>query len=286
MHFPSVAAALRHLYSPAGGSLKKLQHTQVTRAAKSNATRDGWAFTMENPSLVNPVVAAPSPSPTPLQLAARPQPLTPFFLAAVRCACCGINICGTKYTCNRCLQVVDEACMQVVGSTVHCFSCTCRACGNELPSHTVECHGCHFRMHPDCTTDGICTRCAERNPPRERAPKARKFNHAWLPTRPWLQYDAVCVLMWCAACRAYPQLGHPVPFVQGTSNFRVWTVQQHQQSGTHCVSVALWQSGGGVTSVIQSCLPTCYKASWHYSVLFIRLCNALVPLHILRGMPS
>ena len=131
---------------------------------------------MENPSLVNPLVAAPSPSPMPSQLAAHSQPLTPFFLAAVRCACRGINICGTKYTCNRCLQVVDEACMQVVGSTVDCFSCTCRACGNQLPSHTVECHGCHFRMHPDFTTDGICTRCAERNPPRERALKARKFN--------------------------------------------------------------------------------------------------------------
>ena len=79
MHFPSVAAALHHLHSPAGGSLKKLQHPSVTRAAKSNATRDGWAFTMEDPSLVNPVVAAPSPSPTPSQLAACLQPLTPFF---------------------------------------------------------------------------------------------------------------------------------------------------------------------------------------------------------------
>ena len=59
MHFPSVAATLRHLHSPAGGSLKKLQHTQVTRAAKSNTTCDGWAFTMENLSLVNPVVVAP-----------------------------------------------------------------------------------------------------------------------------------------------------------------------------------------------------------------------------------
>ena len=176
MHFPSVTAALRHLHSPAGDSLKKLQHTQVTRAAKSNATRDGWAFTMDNPSLLNPGVAAPSPSPTPSQSAARSQPLTLFFLAAVRCACCSINICGAKCTRNRRLRVVDEACMQVVGSTVHCFSCTCRARGNELPSHTVECHGCHFRMYWDGTTDGICTRCAERNPPRERALKARKFN--------------------------------------------------------------------------------------------------------------
>ena len=74
MHFPSVAAALHHLHSLAGGSLTKLQHTQVTRAAKCDATRDGWAFTMEKPSLVTPAVAAPSPSPSPSpsQLGARP----------------------------------------------------------------------------------------------------------------------------------------------------------------------------------------------------------------------
>ena len=87
MHYPSVAAALRHLHSPVGGSLKKLQHVQVTRAAKSNATRDGWAFTMENPSLVNPVVAASSPSPTPSQSAACPQPPTPFFWLP-----CGVRV--------------------------------------------------------------------------------------------------------------------------------------------------------------------------------------------------
>ena len=75
MRFLSVAAALRHLHSPTGGSLTKLQHTQVTRAAKSKATCDGWAFTMENPSLVTPcggcsitvaiAIASSSPSLTP-----------------------------------------------------------------------------------------------------------------------------------------------------------------------------------------------------------------------------
>ena len=51
MHFPSAAAALRHLHSPEGGSLTNLKHTQVLRAAKSNATQDGWAFTQEKPSV-------------------------------------------------------------------------------------------------------------------------------------------------------------------------------------------------------------------------------------------
>ena len=130
MHFPNVAAALRHSHSPAGGSLRKLHHNQVSRAAKSNATRDGWPFTREEPPSVTAAVAAPSPSPSPLQPGAAPRSPTSFFPVAVRCACYAANICGTKYTCTRCHQVVDEAHMQVVGPPVHCLLCTCRACGN------------------------------------------------------------------------------------------------------------------------------------------------------------
>ena len=125
-----------------------------------------------------------------------------FFLAAVRCAYCSITICGTKYTCNRCRQVVHEACMRIVGSTVCCFSCTC--C--EASFHTVEYQRGHFRVHPDCTTNGIHTRCVERKPSLECAPNTRKFKLEWLLTCPWLHYNAVCVLMWCAGCRAYPRL--------------------------------------------------------------------------------
>ena len=83
-------------------------------------------------------------------------------------------------------------------------------------------------------------------------PNARKFSRAWQLTRPWLRYDPVCVLMWCEACRAHPQLGSSVPFVQGTSNFKLFSVKEHENSGTHNVSVALWWSGGRVTSVIRT----------------------------------
>ena len=50
MHFRNVAEAVRYLRSEEGGSLR-IQHTQVTRAAKVNATRDGYAFTFDEPSL-------------------------------------------------------------------------------------------------------------------------------------------------------------------------------------------------------------------------------------------
>ena len=181
-----------------------------------------------------------------------PRPICrPFGFTAVRCACCGANICGTKHTCSTCHRVVDEACMQLVERLVQCFSCTCCACGNELASHTVGCHACHFRVHPTCTTDGVCTRYAARQPVlADPVPKARKFSRAWQLTRPWLRYDPVCVLMWCEACRAHPKLGSSVPFEQGTSNFKLFTVKEHDNSGTHNVSVALWQSGGRVASVI------------------------------------
>ena len=52
-HFPSIAVALRHLHSPEGGSLTKLKHTQVARAVKCNAARDGWVFTHEKPSIAS-----------------------------------------------------------------------------------------------------------------------------------------------------------------------------------------------------------------------------------------
>ena len=67
----------------------------------------------------------------------------------------------------------------------------------------------------------------------EPVSEACKFSHAWQLTRPWLQYDPVCVLMWCEACRAHPQLGSSVPFVQGTSHFKSFTVKEHEEDEGH-----------------------------------------------------
>ena len=105
MHFPNVAEAVRYLRSEEGGCLH-IQHTQVTRAAKANATWDGYAFTFDEPSSL--VVASP---PRSQRTAAGPAPnLSSFGFTAVQCACCGANICGTEQTCSRCHRVVDEAC--------------------------------------------------------------------------------------------------------------------------------------------------------------------------------
>ena len=56
--------------------------------------------------------------------------LASFLLGAMRCpcSCCGANICGTKYSFDRCPGVVDETCITCVGTNVRCFSCSCRAC--------------------------------------------------------------------------------------------------------------------------------------------------------------
>ena len=55
-------SALRYLHSEAGGSLQHLKHTQVARAAKNDATRDGYSFTFKGP--VSTVVARPAATPT------------------------------------------------------------------------------------------------------------------------------------------------------------------------------------------------------------------------------
>ena len=207
--------------------------------------------TLKKPASSSRASAAPPPS------SSRATPsLSPFLLVPVRCASCGANICGTKYSYQRCHKVVDEACMTMVGSTVHSFSCTSRAYGQEVSTPDVECHTCHFRVCPGCTTDGICTSCVERCRPSDPpSPKKPQFRREWLLTRSWLRYEATTDKMWCIACEQYPQLGHSVPFVQGTSNFMLCTLKHHQRSGSHAVSLALWQSGGRVTSVIKTLPP-------------------------------
>ena len=89
MHFLNVAEALRYLRSEEGVSLR-IHHIQVTRVAKANATRDGYAFTFDEQSFF--VVASPALS---QRTTAAPTPnLSTFGFTAVRCARCGANICG------------------------------------------------------------------------------------------------------------------------------------------------------------------------------------------------
>ena len=95
MHFHSVAKVLRYLHSDAGGSLRHLKHTQAARAAKNDATRDGYSFTFKEPaSMVVARLACLQPAATPT--------LASFGLTAVCCACCGANIRGVRHSCTRC----------------------------------------------------------------------------------------------------------------------------------------------------------------------------------------
>ena len=245
MHFASIAEALRYLHSEDGGSLH-IQHTQVARAAKANATQDGYAFTVDDAS--SHVVAFPARL---QRTAAAPAPnLSTFGFTTVRCACCGANICGTKHTCSRCHRVVDEACMQLVERPVQCFSCTCHACGNDLASHIVECHACHFRVHPTCTTDGVCMWCGAREPVSpDPIPKARKFSPAWQLTCPWLRYDPVCVCSYgarravhihslggpCLSCKELPTSNCSVLSVQNRA-----TLSSPNRSGRGCRPCSLY----------------------------------------------
>ena len=174
--------------------------------------------------------------------------------------------------------------MQLVERVVKCISCTCHACGNELASHTVECHACHFRVHPTCTTNGVCTWCAAREPVSpDPAPKARKFSPAWQLTRPWLWYDPVCVLIWCEACCAHPQLATSMPFVQGTFNFKLVSIKEHQNSGTHNVSVALWQCDVHVTSVIRTLPVNLQEGIMALFRIVYRIVQRYAPLTDLEG---
>ena len=250
MHFNNASAPLRYLQLSNRGALTKLAHTQVMRAAKTDGKRDGWAFTVKTRASSADVLVAPPPS------SSRATPsLILFFL--VQFACCRANICGTKYSCQRCHNVVDKACMTMVGSNVQCVVCTCHTCGREMSSFDVECHKCHFRVRPGCTTDGIRTSCAERRRPSTPPPpkNGNSKQSGLLPLRPWLRYDAGKGKMWCRHCQQYPPIGHSVLFVQGTWNLMLCSLKYHQRLGTHCVSLALWQSLGRLMSLIQT-LPT------------------------------
>ena len=192
MHFHNVAEVLHYLHSEAGGSLRPLKHTQVVRAAKNDATRDGYSFTFKEPAPM--VVARP----------ARPQPaatrtLASLGLTVVRCACCDANICGVTYSFTRCNAIVDEVCMARVGTEVHCSACSCRACRRALTAHLVQCRKCNFRVHGESI---LCTLCSPTSPSGGSATmqKPCKFNQKWLVSRPWLQYEYRVVPVQCPRC--------------------------------------------------------------------------------------
>ena len=96
----------------------------------------------------------------------------------------------------------------------------------------------------------VCKVCTPR--PREHPPPAKKERHRsrpeWQAGRPWLQHANG--VMWCAACREYPRPGAQQCWVTGNRQLRRRTVEQHGNSGLHCKSLVLRESGGTSTTVI------------------------------------
>ena len=55
--------------------------------------------------------------------------------------------------------------------------------------------------------------------------------------------------MWCAACRAHPQLSIHLEWIAGITNLKCFKIAKSQKCGTHAVLLALWRSGGRVWHV-------------------------------------
>ena len=62
-------------------------------------------------------------------------------------------------------------------------------------------------------------------------------------------------LMHWAACRMYPSPGGSAERAQGTTNFRASAVKKHERSGPHRVALAMWVSGGEISSALGTPLP-------------------------------
>ena len=63
----------------------------------------------------------------------------------------------------------------------------------------------------------------------------RYFKLHWQVGRPWLQYAKG--VMWCLACKEYPQLGVQQTWLTGNSQLRIRTMIEHQNCGVHCKSL-------------------------------------------------
>ena len=76
--------------------------------------------------------------------------------------------------------------------------------------------------------------------------KQRTFLRKWQHGRPWLGYMEGD--MHCIACRAYPQLGSPREWIDGTRNFRAGALKKHELFGPRNAALAMWVSGGKISS--------------------------------------
>ena len=71
--------------------------------------------------------------------------------------------------------------------------------------------------------------------------------------RSWLKY--INDLMYCAACRLYPQPGGSPELAQGTNKFRALAVKKHERFGLHPVALDMWVSNGRKSSALRTLPP-------------------------------
>ena len=230
-------------------SLWSRRSSQVTRAANKGGTSKGWQFSFEDEIPHPPLVANAPPSSAPAVVSSFFHPIS----SLPTCACCGDKLLGDIVTCTDCHHKVHVLCSQ----HGHCFKCACRVCNQPPGPDMRACKTCKHLVHATCAVhvsfrvEVVCKVCTPR--PREHPPPAkrekRRFRTEWHAGRPWLQHANG--VMWCAACREYPQPGVQQCWVTGNRQLRRTTMKQHGNSGLHCKSfLALWESGGTSTTVI------------------------------------
>ncbi|XP_064472107.1 zinc finger protein 862-like [Ornithodoros turicata] len=62
----------------------------------------------------------------------------------------------------------------------------------------------------------------------------RRFRDAWKEAHTWLRYEEVKDTMYCQVCReAYFGQEKCVPFVEGTTNFKLSVIQKHEKTSAH-----------------------------------------------------
>jgi hypothetical protein len=64
----------------------------------------------------------------------------------------------------------------------------------------------------------------------EKEKRMRSFYSKWTDEFPWVEFDETENVMYCIACKKYDKVGR---FVEGTSNFRIDTLKQHDASRAH-----------------------------------------------------
>ena len=64
----------------------------------------------------------------------------------------------------------------------------------------------------------------------EKEKRMRSFYSKWTDEFPWVEFDETENVMYCIACKIFDKVGR---FVEGTSNFRIDTLKQHDASRAH-----------------------------------------------------